>query len=64
MQMIIYCPLKQDKVHKIGIRSGIDFHVFRKGIRPVWEDDVNKAGVIFVDQEIMLQPRCFFEIRQ
>jgi len=36
--------IRPDKVRKIGIRSGIDFHVFRKGIRPVWEDDVNKGG--------------------
>jgi translation initiation factor 4E len=34
----------QDYLVRPGETRNIDYHLFRKGIKPIWEDEANKAG--------------------
>jgi translation initiation factor 4E len=36
--------VRPDSLSQNWMKSGLDLHVFRKGIRPVWEDEENKGG--------------------
>ena len=31
---------------ELGLKVVSDLHVFREGIRPLWEDEANKAGFL------------------
>ncbi|CAF9916424.1 MAG: hypothetical protein HETSPECPRED_002905 [Heterodermia speciosa] len=37
---VVYCHLKRPSI----LPSVSDYHIFKKGIRPVWEDEENKKG--------------------